>query len=78
MNDRGIALHQYLTLVRSGSVTLAFRSDAIDTEDFGGVPQEIVTGQWEKFATGLAAPHPSPPSAPASASSPAPAPAPAS
>ncbi|MEV0411129.1 hypothetical protein AB0I68_10075 [Streptomyces sp. NPDC050448] len=56
VKDPGISLYKYLTLVRSGSVTLAFRSDVIDTKDFGGVPQEIVTGQWEKFAKGSSAP----------------------
>ncbi|WP_328619389.1 hypothetical protein [Streptomyces sp. NBC_00354] len=55
VKDPGISLYKYLTLVRSGSVTLAFRSDVIDTKDFGGVPQEIVAGQWEKFAKGNAA-----------------------
>ncbi|TDU74333.1 hypothetical protein [Streptomyces sp. KS 21] len=55
VKDPGISLYKYLTLVRSGSVTLAFRSDVIDTKDFGGVPQEIVTGQWERFARGTAA-----------------------
>ncbi|MFJ3175428.1 hypothetical protein ACIPJK_32290 [Streptomyces roseus] len=54
VKDPGIALYKYLTVVRSGSVTLAFRSDVIDTRDFGGVPQEIVAGQWEKFAKGSA------------------------
>ncbi|MCX5151899.1 hypothetical protein OHB36_34990 [Streptomyces sp. NBC_00320] len=55
VKDPGISLYKYLTLVRSGAVTLAFRSDVIDTKDFGGVPQEIVAGQWEKFAKGTAA-----------------------
>ncbi|MEV6583374.1 hypothetical protein AB0M92_35110 [Streptomyces sp. NPDC051582] len=56
VKDPGISLYKYLTLIRSGSVTLAFRSDVIDTKDFGGVPQEIVAGQWEKFTKGAAAP----------------------
>ncbi|UQW99948.1 hypothetical protein [Streptomyces sp. RerS4] len=52
VKDEKISLYQYLTLVRSGSVTLSFDSDHIATTDFGGVPQEIVTAQWEKFAKG--------------------------
>ncbi|MEU9299888.1 hypothetical protein [Streptomyces sp. NPDC048269] len=52
VKDEDVSLYKYLTVIRSGPVTLAFRSDAIDTEDFGGVPQEVVTAQWEKFTKG--------------------------
>ncbi|MEU9027582.1 hypothetical protein AB0D46_08595 [Streptomyces sp. NPDC048383] len=54
VKDEGASLHQYLTVVRSGPVTLSFSSDIVDTTDFGGVPQEIVTAQWEKFSRGNA------------------------
>ncbi|MCX5611834.1 hypothetical protein OHB39_30370 [Streptomyces sp. NBC_00047] len=50
VKDKDISLYKYLTVIRSGPVTLSFRSDAIDTKDFGGVPAEVVTAQWEKFA----------------------------
>lgn len=50
VKDEGISLYKYLTVIRSGAVTLSFRSDAIDTRDFGGVPEEVVAAQWEKFA----------------------------
>ncbi|MFF8267362.1 hypothetical protein ACF059_08210 [Streptomyces sp. NPDC016562] len=50
VKDRNISLYKYLTVIRSGPVTLSFRSDAIDTKDFGGVPEEVVTAQWEKFS----------------------------
>ncbi|MFJ3835854.1 hypothetical protein ACIPY6_10070 [Streptomyces sp. NPDC090054] len=52
VKDEAISLYQYLTVVRSGPVTLSFSSDVIDTKDFGGVPREIVTAQWEKFSRG--------------------------
>lgn len=44
-----LKLYEYLTVLRSGSVTLAFRAEILDTKDFGGVPQDIVTAQWKKF-----------------------------
>lgn len=50
LKDKEISLYKYLTVIRSGSVTLSFRSDAIDTKDFGGVPEEVVKAQWEKFS----------------------------
>ncbi|MGW9374944.1 hypothetical protein ACWGVR_33590 [Streptomyces xanthophaeus] len=50
VKDKEISLYKYLTVIRSGSVTVSFRSDVIDTKDFGGVPAEVVTAQWEKFA----------------------------
>lgn len=49
VKDEGISLYKYLTVIRSGAVTLSFRSDAIDTRDFGGVPQDVVAAQWAKF-----------------------------
>ncbi|GAA2967815.1 hypothetical protein [Streptomyces enissocaesilis] len=54
---RKLELHEYLTVVRSGSATLSFRADipgTQDAEDAGGVPQEVLDAQWEKFraATG--------------------------
>ncbi|MFF4318773.1 hypothetical protein [Streptomyces sp. NPDC001568] len=52
VKEEDVSLYQYVTVVRSGPVTLSFSSDIIDTKDFGGVPQEIVTAQWEKFSRG--------------------------
>ncbi|MFD3651601.1 hypothetical protein ACFWVT_08100 [Streptomyces cyaneofuscatus] len=49
VKDRNISLYKYLTVIRSGSVTLSFRSDILDVKDFGGVPPEVMTAQWEKF-----------------------------
>ncbi|MFD3678707.1 hypothetical protein [Streptomyces sp. NPDC058613] len=46
-----------LTAIRSGAVTLSFRSDVIDTRDFGGAPEEVVKAQWDKFAKASAAGH---------------------
>ncbi|MEU8773860.1 hypothetical protein [Streptomyces sp. NPDC048606] len=54
LKDEKISLYQYLTVVRTGSVTLSFDSSIIATHDFGGVPQEIVTAQWKKLSEGLA------------------------
>ncbi|MGW0856823.1 hypothetical protein [Streptomyces sp. NPDC002690] len=44
-----LKLHKYLTVVRSGSTTLEFHADLLGTDDFGGVPQEVMTAQWKKF-----------------------------
>ncbi|MCY0922752.1 hypothetical protein OS965_32195 [Streptomyces sp. H27-G5] len=54
VKDKGASLYTYLTLVRSDAVTLSFRSDMLGVDDFGGVPGEIVTAQWEKFSRGAA------------------------
>lgn len=48
-----LKLYEYLTVVRSGSVTLSFRAEILGTEDIGGVPQEVMKAQWEKFRAGL-------------------------
>lgn len=42
-------LYEYLTVVRSGSATLAFRAEITSTKDIGGVPPEIMAAQWAKF-----------------------------
>ncbi|MET9697543.1 hypothetical protein ABZY31_11520 [Streptomyces sp. NPDC006529] len=55
VKDKNLSLFKYLTVIRSGSVTLSFRSDVLDIKDFGGVPPEVVTAQWEKFAKGAGA-----------------------
>ncbi|MEU7282665.1 hypothetical protein AB0A69_28385, partial [Streptomyces sp. NPDC045431] len=47
VKNKDLRLYEYLTVVRSGSTTLAFRAEVLDTKDFGGVPQEVVTAQWE-------------------------------
>ncbi|RDG34969.1 hypothetical protein [Streptomyces corynorhini] len=44
-----LKLYEYLTVVRSGSTTLSFRAEITGTRDIGGVPEEIVRAQWEKF-----------------------------
>ncbi|MFE4057509.1 hypothetical protein ACFXP3_14625 [Streptomyces sp. NPDC059096] len=41
--------YEYLTVVRIGACTLSFRAETTDGEDIGGVPDEIVRAQWEKF-----------------------------
>ncbi|MFE2021995.1 hypothetical protein ACFW9O_28540 [Streptomyces sp. NPDC059499] len=45
-------LYEYLTVVRAGSTTLAFRGEVLDTKDIGGVPQDIMAAQWKKFRAG--------------------------
>ncbi|OEJ41287.1 hypothetical protein AR457_09715 [Streptomyces agglomeratus] len=50
-----LKLHEYLTVVRSGSVTLSFRADLLGTKDIGGVPREVTDAQWEKFRAAVAA-----------------------
>ncbi|WP_351223626.1 hypothetical protein [Streptomyces sp. NPDC002133] len=47
-----LKLYEYLTVVRSGSTTLSFRAEITDTKDIGGVPEEVITAQWEKFSAG--------------------------
>ncbi|MBO0916153.1 hypothetical protein [Streptomyces laculatispora] len=42
-------LYEYLTVVRSGSTTLAFRAEISSTKDIGGVPPQIMAAQWSKF-----------------------------
>ncbi|MET9516954.1 hypothetical protein [Streptomyces sp. NPDC002994] len=44
-----LKLHEYLTVVRSGSATLSFRGEITGTKDIGGVPGEVTDAQWEKF-----------------------------
>ncbi|MCL7381778.1 hypothetical protein [Streptomyces sp. 35G-GA-8] len=44
-----LKLYEYLTVVRSGSTTLSFRAEITGTKDVGGVPDEIVQAQWQKF-----------------------------
>ncbi|MET3987478.1 hypothetical protein ABIC27_005378 [Streptomyces sp. PvR034] len=55
VKEKNLSLYKYLTVIRSGAVTLSFRSDILDIKDFGAVPPEIVTAQWEKFAKGSGA-----------------------
>ncbi|MEU9013168.1 hypothetical protein AB0D12_26085 [Streptomyces sp. NPDC048479] len=47
-----LKLYEYLTVVRSGSSTLSFRAEIIGTKDIGGVPEEVMKAQWEKFRAG--------------------------
>lgn len=47
-----LKLYEYLTVVRSGTTTLSFRADILDTKDIGKVPEEIITAQWKKFEAG--------------------------
>ncbi|MEV6425494.1 hypothetical protein [Streptomyces sp. NPDC051662] len=44
-----LKLYEYLTVIRSGSTTLSFRAEITGTKDVGGVPDEIVRAQWQKF-----------------------------
>ncbi|WOX21780.1 hypothetical protein [Streptomyces solicathayae] len=44
-----LTLYEYLTVVRAGTTTLAFRADITDTKDIGGVPAEVIDAQWKKF-----------------------------
>ncbi|MGW4231002.1 hypothetical protein ACWEF9_17200 [Streptomyces sp. NPDC004980] len=44
-----LKLYEYLTVVRSGSTTLAFRAEILGTKDIGGVPQDVMAAQWRKF-----------------------------
>ncbi|MFF0290395.1 hypothetical protein [Streptomyces sp. NPDC005262] len=44
-----LKLYEYLTVVRSGSTTLAFRGEIPGTKDMGGIPQDVMTAQWTKF-----------------------------
>ncbi|WP_405388308.1 hypothetical protein OG596_10310 [Streptomyces sp. NBC_01102] len=44
-----LRLYEYLTVVRSGSTTLAFRAEILGTKDIGGVPQDVMAAQWRKF-----------------------------
>jgi hypothetical protein len=54
VKDAELKLYEYLTVVRTGSTTLSFRTHLLGTDDFGGVPQEIVDAQWEKFTKNTA------------------------
>ncbi|MGW0702426.1 hypothetical protein ACWD0A_24570 [Streptomyces sp. NPDC002867] len=45
-----LKLYEYLTVVRSGTVTLSFRADFLGTKDIGAVPREIIDAQWKKFS----------------------------
>lgn len=47
-----LKLYEYLTVVRSGTTTLSFRADILDTKDIGKVPEEVITAQWKKFEAG--------------------------
>ncbi|MFF0206324.1 hypothetical protein [Streptomyces sp. NPDC005017] len=49
VKDDSLKLYEYLTVIRSGTTTLSFRAEPVGTEDFGGVPQDVVDAQWEKF-----------------------------
>ncbi|MFE9365873.1 hypothetical protein ACFYNN_24425 [Streptomyces sp. NPDC006978] len=44
-----LKLYEYLTVLRSGSTTLAFRAEILGTQDIGGVPEEVMAAQWKKF-----------------------------
>ncbi|MFJ8886977.1 hypothetical protein ACIRJR_26730 [Streptomyces sp. NPDC102402] len=47
-----LKLYEYLTVLRSGSTTLAFRAEILGTEDVGGVPEDVIAAQWKKFRAG--------------------------
>ncbi|MEU5659645.1 hypothetical protein ABZ802_29080 [Streptomyces sp. NPDC047737] len=49
-----LKLYEYLTVVRSGSTTLAFRGEILGTTDIGGIPDAVLAAQWKKFRAGQA------------------------
>ncbi|MFE3518090.1 hypothetical protein [Streptomyces sp. NPDC059166] len=49
-----LKLYEYLTVLRSGSTTLAFRAEILGTKDIGGVPDDVTAAQWRKFRAGRA------------------------
>ncbi|MFD9290741.1 hypothetical protein ACFWBV_21130 [Streptomyces sp. NPDC060030] len=49
-----LKLYEYLTVLRSGSTTLAFRGEILGTQDIGGVPEDVMAAQWKKFRAGQA------------------------
>lgn len=49
-----LKLYEYLTVLRSGSTTLAFRGEILGTQDIGGVPEDVMAAQWRKFRAGQA------------------------
>ncbi|MFF9689868.1 hypothetical protein [Streptomyces sp. NPDC014623] len=49
-----LKLYEYLTVLRSGSTTLAFRAEILGTQDIGGVPEDVMAAQWRKFRAGQA------------------------
>lgn len=49
-----LKLYEYLTVLRSGPTTLAFRAEVLGTEDIGGVPEDVMAAQWKKFRAGQA------------------------
>ncbi|MEU0130423.1 hypothetical protein [Streptomyces sp. NPDC006289] len=49
-----LKLYEYLTVLRAGSTTLAFRAETLGTEDVGGVPEDVMAAQWRKFRAGQA------------------------
>ncbi|HWU06703.1 MAG TPA: hypothetical protein VN520_10015 [Streptomyces sp.] len=49
-----LKLYEYLTVLRSGSTTLAFRAEILGTQDLGGVPEDVMAAQWKKFRAGQA------------------------
>ncbi|MFB4421600.1 hypothetical protein C5F59_010965 [Streptomyces sp. QL37] len=49
-----LKLYEYLTVLRSGSTTLAFRGEILGTQDIGGVPEDVMAAQWKKFRAATA------------------------
>ncbi|MEU9359233.1 hypothetical protein AB0D35_14175 [Streptomyces sp. NPDC048301] len=49
-----LKLYEYLTVLRSGTTTLAFRAEILGTKDIGGVPEDVMAAQWKKFRAGRA------------------------
>lgn len=49
-----LKLYEYLTVLRSGSTTLAFRGETLGTKDIGRIPEDVMAAQWRKFRAGRA------------------------
>ncbi|MFF4247892.1 hypothetical protein ACFYY2_25995 [Streptomyces sp. NPDC001822] len=49
-----LKLYEYLTVLRSGSTTLAFRGEILGTKDIGRIPEDVMAAQWRKFRAGRA------------------------
>ena len=50
VTDGEIVFVEYLTVVRSGATTFAFRAQTTEPQDHAGVPQELVTDQLQRYA----------------------------
>lgn len=49
VKDEKIVFIEYLTVVRSGDTTLAFRLKPLDQRDYAGVPAELIDAQIQRY-----------------------------